>query len=288
MSERNGRKTHIDRNRYGYEVDGEFLRRVTTHLGGIAKPWLGGWAAKEVAKFAVENWKMLLELIKKGETTQAIKLLKGAPWSKRDDAADRGTAVHNAIEAFVNDDPLPDGMNEEEFDCAVAAEAFLESFVGQTLAAELTVFSFTHDYAGTLDLWCVDKSGERWILDWKTSKSVYANHAVQQVAYRNAEYAVVNKDEVGEEEWEGEQIGWGPHRAEHLGIVHVTPEKAVLHEIQPDQYDRLWVVFRAAKAIKAWLTDTDDYRGDPKVETYAEPVEFTPESATEPAPVPAN
>lgn len=273
-------QVHVDRDRYGYKVDGNFLRRVTTHLGGIPKPWLGGWAAKEVATFAVEHRDQWLDLPK----TDAKKLLKGAPWSKRDDAADRGTAIHEALEAYVTGEPLPDGMNEEELECAIAAEAFLRDFVGQVLAAELTVYSWEHDYAGTLDLWCTDKDGNRWIIDYKSSSSVYPSHAVQQVAYRMASHAVVEKSEVGEEEWEGRRIEWGPHRAENLGIVHVTPEKATLHQIAPEQLEPMWRVFRAAKLIKSWQKATDDYRGDPDVETYLEERVFDPSDDREPVP----
>lgn len=68
-----------------------------------------------------------------------MKLLKGAPWSQRDDAADRGTAIHAAVEAYLGDRPLPDGLTEEEFDCAVAVEAFLRQHVAKVLAVELTV-----------------------------------------------------------------------------------------------------------------------------------------------------
>ena len=88
----------VVRDRYGYRLvqDGEetYLRRVTTLLQGLPKHWLGNWAAKVVAEFAVDNheaWKGL-------DRTNAVKLLKGAPWSKRDDAGDRGTAVHHALE----------------------------------------------------------------------------------------------------------------------------------------------------------------------------------------------
>lgn len=278
MSEAREKQVEVKRNRYGYEVEGTFLRRVTTHLRGIPKPWLGGWAAKEVAGFAVEHTDQWLPLVEAGKTTDAMKMLKGAPWSKRDDAADRGSAVHAAIEAFLNDAPLPDGLNEEEEDCALAAMAFLDRFLAEPLAAELTVFSRTHDYAGTLDLWCVDQEGTRWIIDFKTSKDVYAEHAVQQVAYQRAEWAVVEKVATGkpdEERWRGRLIQWGPERAEKLGILHVTPDGAQLHEIEQGVTGRLWTVFRAAKVLKAFQADTDSYRSEPDVKVYRDPVDFS-------------
>lgn len=261
----------ILRNRYGYTVDGQFLRRVTTFCGGIPKPWLGGWAAKEVAEFAVENREAWSSLPK----TDAMKLLKGAPWSKRDDAGDRGTAVHEALEAVVRGKPLPDTLQtEDELDCAIAAEAFLEQFVGRYLASELTVYSMKHGYAGTLDLWCTDKSGVPWIIDFKTSGAIYAEHAIQQAAYHNAEYAVVQKKPCGqgdEEKWTGRVIPWGPTRALKLGILHVRPDGATLHPIH--YTDRLWTVFRAAAHTKLWQLDVDSYKGKtPRERVYDEPL----------------
>lgn len=259
----------VTRDRYGYRVDGNFLRRVTTLCSGIPKPWLGGWVGKMVAEFALDH----AEEISKLDRTDALKLLKGSPYSKRDDAGDRGTAVHNAIEAFIKREPLPDGMNDDERACADAAREFLKARDSKLLGAEITVFNSTHGYAGTLDLWD-SLDGVPWILDWKTSASIYAEHAVQQTAYQHAEFAIVNKsvaDAKGKSEaWEGTVIPWGPDMAEKLGIVHVEPTGCTLYPILDP--DRLWTIFRAAAHIKKWQLDTDSYRGTPREPVYAEPI----------------
>ena len=264
----NAKDVTVTRNRYGYEIDGEYYRRVTTFLRGIPKNWLGNWAAKSVAEFAVEHRESWGELPK----TDAVKLLKGAPWSKRDDAGDRGTAVHETVEAIVRGQPIPDNLTEDELDCAIAAEAFLKERGSTVLASELTVFSPTYGYAGTLDLWDIDKDGLFWILDYKTSAGVYAEHAIQQAAYRNAEYAVINKREVPgkAEKWTGKVIPWGPEKGERLGIVHVRADGATLYPIR--YTDRLWTVFRAAAHVKLWQLDTDDFAGKtPREAVYGEP-----------------
>lgn len=261
----------ILRNRYGYTIDGDFYRRVTTFCGGIPKPWLGSWAAKEVAEFAYSNrdaWTNLPE-------TDAVKLLKGAPWSKRDDAGDRGTAVHQALEAIVRGKPIPDSLaTEDELDCAIAAETFLNEFVGRFLASELTVYSPRWGYAGTFDLWCQDKEGIAWIIDFKTSASVYAEHAIQQAAYHNAEFAIVQKKACGsndEEKWTGKIIPWGPSRSLRLGILHIRPDGATLHPIR--YTERLWTVFRAAAHTKLWQLDVDSYMGKtPRERVYDDPL----------------
>lgn len=265
----------VTRDRYGYRINGEFYRRVTTMLRGIPKPWLGSWAAKMVAEFAVEELETVTKLVGNAKTTDAIKLLKGAPWSKRDDAGDRGTAVHNSIEAYVLGEDLPDDLTYDERACAEQAMAFLDERGGTVLASELTVFNPSVGYAGTLDLWSMDEDGSLGIDDWKTSKSIYAEHAVQQIAYRHAEFAVVQKKPVEgkDEAWTGKMIPWGMIMADRLNIIHVTPEHALQHPINLEHDADLWRIFRAACLIKTWQSDVDDYRGKtPKIQLYADPI----------------
>lgn len=272
MTWQEGQQVAVKRDRFGYKCEGHFFRRVTTLLGGIPKPALTGWAAKSVAEFAVEHkaaWETL-------SPTDAVKLLKGAPWTKRDDAADRGSAIHAAVEAYSTGAELPDGLTEEEFDCAVAVEAFLRRHVAKILAVELTVFSVTHGYAGTLDLWALGADGCQWIFDYKSSSGIYTDHAVQLAAYANAEYAVVDKkaNGAGPEAWDGKLIKWGPERAQKLGIVHVRPDGATLHPV--NYTERLWHVFRSAAFTKLWQLDTDDYKRSPRERVFGDPVEVNP------------
>lgn len=265
----NAPEVTIARDRYGYRVDGQYLRRVTTLLGGIPKPWLASWAAKAVAEFAVEHREQWEGLPK----TDAVKLLKGSPWSKRDDAGDRGQAIHEAVEAHVRG-LEPGDLTEDEAACFGQAKSFLERRGSRILASELTVYHPGVGYAGTLDVWELH-DGHLGILDWKSSSGVYAEHAVQQVAYRRAEFAVVNKRAVEgtTEKWTGKAIPWGPDMAEYLGIVHVTPESALLYPINPAHEAELWRVFRAAAFLQGFKSDTDDYAGrTPKIKLYGEPI----------------
>lgn len=139
------------------------------------------------------------------------------------------------------------------------------------------VFSVTHGYAGTLDLWALGKDGCTYLLDWKSSGDVYTDHAVQLAAYANAEYAIASKRPVAQagkkEAWNGRLIEWGPEKAQQLGIVHVRPDGATL---QPVIYTkRLWHAFRAAALIKLWQLDTDSYRKTPRERVFGEAVQFS-------------
>ena len=144
----NAPEVTITRTRYGYKLDGQNYRRVTTLLNGIPKPQLVPWAAKSVAEYAVEHKDEWSGLPK----ADAIKLLKQSPYSKRDAAGDRGSAIHAALEAVVKDTALPEGLTEDEDACAAAAMGFLGELGGTFLATELIVLNATlgQGYAGTL------------------------------------------------------------------------------------------------------------------------------------------
>lgn len=228
-------------NQRGYTIFGEKYPRVTSIIGCLPKPALVGWAAKSVAEYAVEHresWGLL-------PAEDAVKLLKGAPWSERDAAADRGSTIHKVIEAYLGGSPLPE-CNEDELDVAIAAESFLLDHKPVIHAVEVTVFSPSLRYAGTCDL-SAAIDGEPWLLDWKTGKGVYSDYAIQLAAYALAESAVIN----------GEAVEWGPLKNTRLGVVHLTRAGYVLHEVKRD-LDRLADVFKALQTVSAWGKDSGD------------------------------
>ena len=257
-------------NRMGYTIDGKLYRRVTSMLGGgIPKPALVGWGIKATSEWAWEHREVWAKLNK----TDAIKLLKGSPYSQRDDAAARGTAVHQTLEALLSDAPMPQDLTEDEQACADAAADFLALRDSQHLGTEITVFndSLGTGYAGTLDLWEIDREGQTWILDYKTSKSgVFPDMAIQQVAYQRAEWALVKARPLGDGKSVAKVIPWGPEYAERLGIVHVSPKGAVLHPIKNPE--SLLPILESAARISQWLKDTNSYRKTPRERVYDEPI----------------
>ena len=254
-------------NRMGYTIDGQRYRRVTSMLGGgIPKPALVGWGIKATSEWAWENREVWSKLSK----TDAIKLLKGSPYSQRDDAAARGTAVHKTLEALLGTTPMPQDLTEDEQACADAAADFLADRDSQHLGTEITVFNDSIGYAGTLDLWEINE-GTTWILDYKTSKSgVFPDMAIQQVAYQRAEFALVNARSVPGGKSVAKVIPWSVECAERLGIVHVSPEGATLHPIRDP--DSLVPILKSAARISQWLADTNSYRKTPRERVYDEPI----------------
>jgi hypothetical protein len=194
-----------------YKLDGEFVPSVTTIVGDVLrKPSLERWNAKTVAEFvaaalAVDGRELshdaapLVDAIERAARQQrkTIKrtsehelrgsigyVLSDVPRFERDEAARRGTEVHElASRIAVGEEvdvpgeivPAVDSMLEwlrdwnpriEFVECAVANDALL--------------------YAGRFDLIVTFPDGRRWLLDWKTGRSgIYPEVALQLCGYEH-------------------------------------------------------------------------------------------------------
>ncbi len=124
------------------------------------------------------------------------------------EAGDRGTKVHSLTEDIENGNEIDirtakyaNSDGEEEFltpDEIEGGQSFIKLFdllEPKVLATELTIFG--ENYAGTLDsIWRVPKTVQVnskckitagiWIIDKKTSKSIYPSHQIQLASYSHA------------------------------------------------------------------------------------------------------
>jgi hypothetical protein len=176
-----------------YEWREDKYHSVTTMLNAIGKPWLTGWAAKMVATYAVQNRTKLDALLEPDslgtiDEQAAIDWLKGSPYRDAQRAADLGTDIHKAIEAYVLGKPFP------KWDLLVAPhmqgfERFLAKYEPnfEFGAAEEEVYNRTQRYAGSLDA-IGTIQGRKLLFDWKSGKAVYPEVALQLAAYRYAEF----------------------------------------------------------------------------------------------------
>lgn len=169
---------------YRHPVTGEEVPSVTNVIGVLDKPALPRWAAKVVAEQA---WLLRGTLDKLGRD-EAVDVLKGAPWRKSTRAADRGTTIHDYLHARAQGVEPP----ELEGDAAryqKAADQFLDDYQPEFLYTEATVFG--DGYAGTFDFMAVI-DGVTVLGDYKTSKDLYPEIALQLAAIRNASEIVVD------------------------------------------------------------------------------------------------
>jgi hypothetical protein len=227
----NGVRRYKHPNRHG---GAPVYASVTHTVKAMPAPALISWAAKVTAERAVERSETWLTM----PASEAVAYLKAAPNQQRDAGGARGTDTHGYIEHL-----LQGGKTEAANGYEQAAAAFVRDFQPTTELLEQTVFNETHLFAGTLDwLGTFEAAPElkRCIVDWKTSKGVYAEHMVQLVGgyAMGAEYYL---------DQSLQEIPWQP------------PDSAVVVLLQPDaNYQvmqvpldaRLSTVFRACLVVR--------------------------------------
>ena len=107
-------------------------------------------------------------------------------------ASEEGTAVHNAIESFLQGEELKwmdeNGTakyNLEVWKMILKFSDFWNTHKPELVASEIHLLSHEHKYAGTCDL-IVKIQDKLWILDIKTSNSLHTSYNLQLSAYANA------------------------------------------------------------------------------------------------------
>lgn len=173
--------------------------------GGVPKPFLEYWAAKETAIAAVKKQKAWQAILDEDGEDAAVKYLKEARYRGRDRKADRGTIVHAAIDAYLAGEPMTKAELEERLKekliprsmwkaaagMIAAGQAFLFEMEPEVLHNEATVFSREHGYAGTADLLVkmrVGKATRNVVVDFKTSPRIYDETSLQLCAYSRADF----------------------------------------------------------------------------------------------------
>jgi hypothetical protein len=173
-----GKPTHhyVDAN--GLKIPG-----VTTILSeGLPKPALVNWAGNTTAAYAVDNWEHLAEL----KTSDRLETLKKCRYEDRDQAAKRGTEVHEIASRLILGQTVtvPDELQGH----VSAYVNFLDDWEPEPIAVERTVVNYRYGYAGTFDLIYRLPNGLRVLADIKTTRSgIYGETALQLAAYRFAE-----------------------------------------------------------------------------------------------------
>jgi hypothetical protein len=179
---------------------------VTSAIGhGLPKPHLVGWAVKKTAEAAIRDHDIVGNWLGKSDKKAAVDHLKGARWRDLDSKADRGTIVHAAVDAYLRGKPYTKDEVQELIHEAELPRSYWESTVGMIAGAmeflwevepevihnEVTLFSREHQYGGTADLICKMKVGGTIVpvvVDFKTSKAIYDEVALQLSAYGHADF----------------------------------------------------------------------------------------------------
>lgn len=169
------------------------LPGVTGVLGIIAKPALVNWAKKEA--LAVVRAGLLHRLGGKASKKIAvsadfidklIEVAKANPDKQKDDAASLGTRIHAYIDAVITGKPLGK-IDNDMLKPVMGFDAWWKSANIEILMGDTRVASLKHGYGGSLDALGYDLANMTLVLtDWKSSKGIWLEYALQVAAYCKA------------------------------------------------------------------------------------------------------
>lgn len=177
---------------------------------------LHSWMVGKVVDRAVAETDTLVALAD-DRTPTAIKTartwLRAAATEERDRAANLGTRVHDAAASAKTAAEVP----EDIAPFVRQYRAWLDDSGAEILLSERQAWNLTLGYAGTFDALVRFPSGRTFVVDYKTGKGTYTEHALQLVAYAMAEF--VGEDDVVDEPASGLLAD-----ADGVALLHLRPD----------------------------------------------------------------
>jgi hypothetical protein len=235
---------------------GDRIDGVTTILDkGLPKKALINWAANATADYTLDHWDELAGLA----PSARLKKIQGGRYAVKDEAAKRGTQVHKLGERLINGEAVvvPD-LLRPYVDSYVK---FLDEFQLRARYVEAVVYSESHRYVGTFDIFGdillpdmeeyaeLPRDDEGFVcnclIDAKTNRSgIFGETAAQLAGYRFAEFLQPDPRDpdsavpMPEVEWTGAL--W--IRPDGYSLIPVTAgeeqHRALLYMQQVGQFDQ--------------------------------------------------
>jgi hypothetical protein len=215
---------------------------ATTILdGGIPKPNLIYWARKTVAEFVRDN-PLEVELFRQKHDVDGfdmVKELAAQPNKIRDAAGERGTEIHDYAEKLLHGQTvvIPDEL-------LAYVEGYLQLIDAwdiRPILTETSVGNRANWHAGRLDsIVEIGALGNaRVLLDWKTSRGVYGETALQTAAYKKSEFYVLDTEP---------DVEIPLPEVERTMVCHITDHGSFLYDLAktPEEIDRHYDMFLAA------------------------------------------
>jgi hypothetical protein len=200
---------------------------------------LAAWRTNQVIDRAITDNATFQRMLADGADPKAIATwLRAGANKERDAAANLGTRIHDAAQAGMRLDKAP-------ADIAPFLRWYLEWVADSQIDIKLTerqVWNEGIGYAGTFDMLGIMKK-QVWLIDLKTGKGTYPEHALQLEAYAQAEF--VGEDDIIDQP--------------ATDLLQQVAGRAILH-LRPDGYsfkivpasERTWIAFRGLLAFARW------------------------------------
>ncbi|MFD0044760.1 hypothetical protein ACFVGV_06170 [Pseudarthrobacter scleromae] len=226
---------------------------VTSIVGMLPKEFLRYWAAKMVAEEAVADPGTLVNMVLR-DPSAAIDHLKKAPDRNTRKAADVGTAAHDLFERLAKGQPI--GRVHPDLEPFVRHfSEFLDKAQPEYHFMEETVWSDTHEYAGSFDAFATIQGEKVWIDNKTTRSGIHEEVGVQLAAYRFAD-SIIRQD--------GGRIPMP--KADGGAVLHIRPEGWKLVPVRCDEemfdvFLHLREIFRYEKEIKGTIVGREIFSG---------------------------
>ena len=191
---------------------------VTGITGCLPKPFLVGWSARMSAELAVDSIDYVGQMVAR-DRKGAMDYLGYAHTRYSNSRADLGSRAHVLFEQMMRGE-TPGRVHPDLEQHKVNFAEFLDAAQPTLLAAEDIAWSDSYQYAGSFDAIMrlrlnergdLDQHGEPAdiLVDYKTSKRIYPDVALQLAAYRHAD-EIVFADDTAKPMWgtDGGAVLW--------------------------------------------------------------------------------
>lgn len=205
-----------------YTWKGENYPSVTTIRRMAGMPWmLHNWVVNQTINAAIGDPHRLADMMDRAlaqpaatdieKSVKAVKAwLRKQAAGERDAAANLGTRVHSVVS--TGREPL-----EDEAPFVKQYRDWLDKSKAVVLHSERQVWNLKLGYAGSFDLMVELPDGQIVVVDVKTGKNTYTDHAIQGVAYALGEF-------IGENDKVDETATALLKAASGVAILHLRPE----------------------------------------------------------------
>lgn len=244
-----------------YDWRGQKLPSTTSLRRMAGVPFmLHQWALSKVVERAVTEYPVMAQMMArpqrkrervrdKNVAKEVGRWLRSAATEERDAAAELGTLVHDLA---VRQVAL---MNVADPD----ARPFLAQFYNwlkvsgaHIIATEQQVFNLKVGYAGTFDLLVEFPNGDIAVIDLKTGRGTYAEHALQLVSYALAEF-------VGMDDVIDVALTETLHKANTMALLHLRADGWTYQRVPADS--DMFTAFRALAKFAVWMAKHPDLKG---------------------------
>jgi hypothetical protein len=236
-----------------YDWRGQKLPSTTSLRRMAGVPFtLHQWALSRVIERATEEHVLLEAMMSrpkrprervrdKNVRKEAGRWLRSAATEERDAAAELGTLVHDLAVARVALQNVADPD----------AAPFLGNFYDwldvsgvHIIATEQQVFAPTLGYAGTFDLLVEFPNGDIGVIDLKTGRGTWPEHALQLVSYALAEF-------VGADDVIDVALTAALHRANTMALLHLRADGWEYQRIPADA--QMFDAFKGLISFAVWM-----------------------------------